>query len=215
MILSQQCPLCHSHHWDAFYQDRRDYYQCLKCDLVFVGKHQQLTLENEKAIYDQHNNSPDDPQYRQFLSRLMDPVLKAIKAQSCGLDFGSGPGPTLAIMFAEQGHKMKNYDIFYADNKEVFDSQYDFICATEVVEHLAQPKEELARLWTCLKDNGILALMTKRVISKKAFAQWHYKNDQTHICFFSIKTFQWLADNWQAEVSFPEKDVVLFKKKSS
>jgi 2-polyprenyl-3-methyl-5-hydroxy-6-metoxy-1,4-benzoquinol methylase len=214
MISSQQCPLCHSHHLDVFYQDKRDYYQCLICYLVFVAKHQKLTLKNEKAIYDQHNNSPDDPHYRQFLSRLMNPVLKAIKPQSSGLDFGSGPGPTLAIMFAEQGHSVKNYDIFYADDKNVFNTQYDFICATEVAEHLSYPKEELAQLWACLKDNGILALMTKRVISKEAFAQWHYKNDQTHICFFSVKTFQWLADNWQAEVSFPEKDVVLFKKKS-
>ncbi|MGB2360319.1 MAG: methyltransferase, partial [Porticoccaceae bacterium] len=58
----------------------------------------------EKAIYDQHQNSPDDLQYRRFLSRLTEPLLERLGPCSRGLDFGCGPGPTLSVMMAEQGH---------------------------------------------------------------------------------------------------------------
>jgi hypothetical protein len=55
--------------------------------------------------------------------------------------------------------------------------------------------------------------MTKLVQDYEAFARWHYKNDDTHICFFSRSTFEWLADQWQAELTFAGKDVILFYKK--
>jgi len=54
--------------------------------------------------------------------------------------------------------------------------------------------------------------MTKRVLDRQAFSSWHYKNDPTHVCFFSIKTFQWIAARWGADLTVPEKDVVLFTK---
>ncbi len=90
--------------------------------------------------------------------------------------------------------------------------QYDFIVASEVVEHLHYPRQELDRLWSCLKPNGLLGIMTKRVIDQEAFSRWHYKSDPTHVCFFSTETFRWLADHWRATLTFPDKDVVLFTK---
>ena len=46
----------------------------------------------------------------------------------------------------------------------------------------------------------------------RAFATWHYKNDKTHICFFSVETFQWLAKKWDALLVIDSDDVVLFQK---
>ncbi len=206
------CPLCKNSHNDVFYQDKRDYYRCRECSLVFVPAEQYVSREREKAIYDQHNNSPDDKGYRRFLKRLLIPVLDSIADHSEGLDFGSGPGPTLAIMFAEKGYQVKNYDIFYAPDNSLLEQQYDFITASEVVEHLHYPGRELNSLWSCLSPGGVLGLMTKRVLDQQAFAHWHYKNDVTHVCFFSESSFRWLAQKWNAAISFPEKDVVLFKK---
>ena len=90
--------------------------------------------------------------------------------------------------------------------------QYDFITATEVVEHLSQPGEVLGRLWDTLKPGGWLGLMTKLVLSKEAFSQWHYKNDPTHICFFSRETFDYLCQSWGVTAEYPENDVILVRK---
>jgi cyclopropane fatty-acyl-phospholipid synthase-like methyltransferase len=176
---------------------------------------QYLAEADEKAAYDHHQNSPTDPDYRRFLSRLFLPLQDRLAPNSQGLDFGSGPGPTLSIMFEEIGHTVAIYDYFYAKNPVALQQLYDFITATEVVEHLHDPATIFSQLWTLLKPGGYLGLMTKLVRDQVAFAKWHYKNDLTHVCFFSRATFEWLADQWQADLEFFGNDVMLFHKRVS
>jgi SAM-dependent methyltransferase len=204
--------LCQTADGIYFYEDSRAYFRCPTCLLVFVLPYQFLSPEAEKLVYDQHQNSPDDLAYRRFLGRLFEPTAQQLAPHSSGLDFGSGPGPTLSVMFAEAGHNMRIYDPFYAPEIAPLQQQYDFITSSEVVEHLHQPRQELDRLWSCLKPRGVLGIMTKRVLDANAFSRWHYKNDPTHVSFFSTETFQWLADYWGAAVTFHDKDVVLFTK---
>ncbi len=217
------CPLCNAPGPTPFFEDDwRPYFRCLDCQLVFVPPEFHLSLQREKAEYDLHENSPEDPDYRNFLSRLFEPMQLRLPQKSYGLDFGSGPGPTLSVMFAEAGHQMEIYDPFYFDDPEKLErqktdsidssNQYDFITASEVVEHLRDPATELARLWSCLKPKGILGIMTKQVQDRASFSRWHYKDDRTHICFFSQPTFQWLASQWSSSAEFIGQDVVLFSR---
>jgi len=207
------CPLCHASETVEFHQDQcRDYLKCSNCHLVFVPPQQFISKEEEKAQYDSHNNSPENMDYRKFLGRLFNPMNERLKKESSGLDFGSGPGPTLSVMFQEIGHKVALYDPNYARNASVFDQKYDFVTASEVIEHLSDPQGELDRLWQCIKPDGFLGVMTKLVIDQAAFAKWHYKNEPTHICFYSKDTFQWLADHWNAELQFYGQDVMIFQK---
>ena len=213
-IRDQICPLCGAADVSELCQDgRRKFLSCRTCNLVFVPAGQFLSSGDEKARYDLHQNSPDDPGYRRFLSRLFIPMQERLAAGSYGLDFGSGPGPTLSVMFEEMGHTMAIYDYCYATDRSVLENQYDFITATEVLEHLHNPKEDLDRLWTSLKPGGWLGVMTKLAPDREAFARWTYKNDATHVCFFSGSTFEWLAAQWQAEITFVNRDVILFYKK--
>jgi len=213
--VDQICPLCRISEGTAFYQDSRTYFRCPKCQLVFVLSDQFLSPQDEKSQYDFHENSADDPGYRRFLGRLFTPLSQQLHPNSHGLDFGSGPGPTLSVMFEEAGHSMAIYDPFYSPDTQPLQQQYDFITATEVVEHLHHPRQELDRLWSCLLPNGSLGIMTKRVIDQEAFSRWHYKNDPTHVCFYAIETFEWLAAHWNATLTVPEKDVVIFIKNQS
>jgi hypothetical protein len=209
------CPLCSGSQVNKISQDQdRDYFLCPNCNLIFVPSAQFLSAAEEKARYDLHQNSPDDQRYRQFLSRVLIPMQKRLQPGSCGLDFGSGPGPTLSVMFKEIGHSMEIYDIFYAREPSVLNRQYDFVTATEVLEHLHNPGQELDRLWTLLKPGGNLGIMTQLVKDQETFSRWYYKNDPTHVCFYSRSTFQWLAGRWQVEVEFADKDVILFHKNS-
>ncbi len=209
-----RCPLCadtlgSSHfHSDCY----RDYYRCPCCRLVHIPTSQHLSPEAERAEYDKHQNSPDDAGYRQFLSRLFNPLNIRLRPASHGLDFGSGPGPTLSLMFEETGHRMSLFDLFYAPDQSALTAQYDFITASEVVEHLHDPAQELDLLWSLLKPGGWLGIMTKLALDQGAFSRWHYKNDLTHVCFFSSKTMNWLARKWQSELLQIGKDVFLFQK---
>lgn len=216
VISNITCPLCKTKKVSDFFHDkRRDYILCQVCSLVFVPPWQFVSAEAEKNRYDLHQNSPADRGYRSFLSRIFVPLQKSLTPGSCGLDFGSGPEPTLSVMFEEAGHEMTIFDYFYKQIPSVFEKQYDFITATEVIEHLHNPKEELERLWACLKEGGRLGLMTKLVPGPNAFSEWHYKNDLTHVCFFSQATFKWLALHLDADMTFADEDVIFFHKKIS
>lgn len=207
------CPMCRSGRGVDFFVDRwRRYLRCDVCRLIFVPPEFHLSLAGEKAEYDLHENSPDDPGYRKFLGRLFEPVNDRIAAGSTGLDFGSGPGPTLSVMFEEAGHDVEIYDPFYSPDETPLTRQYDFVTASEVVEHFRNPADDLQRLWSCVKPGGLLGIMTKQVIDQASFANWHYKNDPTHISFFSRETFNWLAEDWLAELTFVGSDVMLLSK---
>lgn len=204
------CVLCHCEGLEAYSRDRRrEYWRCPVCDLVQVPATWHLDPVEEKAHYDLHENDPGDAGYRRFLSRALDPVLERLESGAEGLDFGCGPGPVLSLMFREQGFDCREYDIFYAPDETLLQRQYDFITATEVVEHLAAPGEVLNRLWGLLRPRGVLAIMTKRVLDADRFANWHYRNDPTHIVFFHRRTFEWLARQWRAGLEFPGSDVAL------
>ncbi len=207
-----RCPLC-SGPSDAFHRDaRRDYFRCGTCRLVFVPRSQHLDRAAEKAVYDRHDNTPDDPRYRAFLARLYEPLTARLPAGAHGLDFGSGPGPTLSVMFEEAGFPMRIYDPFYAPDASVLDARYDFITCTEVLEHLAAPGRELSRVLSALRPGGWLGAMTKRMRGDDAFAEWHYIRDPTHVCFFAEATFAFIAARHGLELEFPGADTVLMRK---
>lgn len=109
---------------------------------------------------------------------------------------------------------MNIYDPHYCPDREVLQGslRYDFITATEVLEHLKDPARELELLWKLLKPMGWLGIMTKLALDRTAFSKWHYKNDATHICFFSTATMQWLARKWHTEVVQIGADVLFFQK---
>ncbi|MCE9680113.1 class I SAM-dependent methyltransferase [Shewanella sp. AS1] len=205
------CPLCQSLALSLFHRDRhRSYMRCGHCQLISVPDEFLLSAADEKAFYDRHQNNSDDQGYRRFLGRTWQPLSSRLTPQMQGLDFGCGPGPTISVMAAEQGLKMADYDLYYANRPELLEQQYDFITMTEVIEHVADAFALLQQLDSLLKPGAILAVMTKRALDEQAFINWHYKQDLTHIRFYSIATFEWIAAhfNWQLEVI--DKDVVFF-----
>jgi SAM-dependent methyltransferase len=207
------CPLCRAARAEPFCRDStRAYLRCAACGLTFVPRQYHLSSDEEKSRYDLHQNSPDDEGYRAFLSRLFTPLAERVAPGSRGLDFGSGPGPTLSLMFEEAGHHMRIYDRYYAGDRSALEGSYDFITASEVVEHLRDPRGELEMLWSILAPGGWLGIMTTFVPSDEALGDWHYLRDDTHICFYARRTFDWLAQLWSADLVIPEANVALFRK---
>lgn len=212
------CILCNHADVRHFYEDHSEhyagtYYQCRRCRLIFAAPGDRPSRDKEFERYETHENDPEDEGYRAFLGQLFHPMSELLEPGSKGLDFGSGPGPTLHIMFEEKGHDMRIFDSFYEQDPSVFEEIYDFITATEVVEHLFHPRKELERLWSCLRPGGYLGLMTKLAEDDPDFfSDWHYRLDYTHVSFFTEETFRWLSDYWNASLSFPGDRVIIFQK---
>jgi hypothetical protein len=173
---------------------------------------QRLSSAAERAHYGTHENDPRDAGYRRFLSRLSVPLVERLHAGAEGLDYGSGPGPTLSLMLEEQGYAMQVFDPFFSPDASVLERTYDFITGTEVVEHFFSPREELDRMDRMLRPGGWLALMTEVLQEERAFSTWRYARDPTHVCFFAPATLQWIAEHYGWSLQSPQQNVVLFQK---
>lgn len=215
IVIEHKAPDTHALATAALYHEdkHRSYWLCTSCSLVFVPPQYHLSFSEQKQIYDQHNNDPSDLGYQKFLSRLTDALQPKLTPKSTGLDYGCGPGPVLAQMLQSSGFNMDVYDPIYAPNTESLTSQYDFITATEVIEHFCEPAKSIRAIWQLLKPNGWLGIMTKRVSSQAAFKNWHYIRDITHVSFFSEPCFKWLADHLGANLELIGTDVALLQKR--
>lgn len=128
-----------------------------------------------------------------------------------GLDFGSGPGPTLSEMLGEAGFCVKVYDPFFAPDAQALNDTYDFITCTETAEHFFHPAHEFDRLHRMLRPGGWLALMTEHY-EDQPFEQWWYARDPTHACFYRARTMTWLADHYRWRMVTPHRNVRMFQR---
>ena len=204
------CSLCDSRARPFVTVDAVAYWRCDTCGLTLMHPSHHLSHHAEKAQYDQHDNRIDDPGYRRFLSKTVDPLLERLAPGASVLDFGCGPGPALAAMFDEAGHPTAVYDPYYAPDTVPLSTQYNAVACTEVVEHFASPREGFNQLASLLKPGGWLGVMTCLQNDDAAFADWHYRRDPTHVCFYSAKTLEWIAQHYRWTLVRPHKDVALF-----
>jgi SAM-dependent methyltransferase len=191
----------------------RDYWRCDVCGARFLDPRQHLPREDEYRHYLHHENHPDDPRYRRFLSRLADPLLERLAPGLSGLDYGCGPGPALAAMLREAGHRMALFDPCFFPDLRPFDQTYDFITCTEVVEHFHRPAMEFDRLDRMLRPGGWLAIMTCFQTEDHLFAAWHYRRDPTHVVFYRETTLHHIAGQRDWIYESPAKDVALMRKR--
>jgi SAM-dependent methyltransferase len=208
----QSCILCNSLHTKILHENLYTYFRCENCKLVFADPAERLSPDQEKKRYDQHENDPNDPDYRDFLNQLFEPLNHLLPSGSTGLDYGSGPGPALSIMFEEAGHTMSIFDPFYDNDTSVLNQTYDFITATETAEHFYNPAREFNKLWSMLKPGGYLGIMTLLLPDTGSFHKWHYTNDDTHVTFYAKNTFRWIAKTFSADLTFHGNRVIIMRK---
>ncbi len=210
------CPLCNCEKAAFYEKDKnRSFYLCPECKLVFDDPNGHISLEDEKERYDKHNNTNDNTGYVKYLQNIIDTFQPSIKTAKVGLDFGSGPTPVMADLLQNQGYVMEIFDVFYANRPDVWQKQFDFIIMCEVIEHLHHPNEELARLEKAIREDGYLVIVTNLYDNVVNFKDWWYKNDATHVCFYSKHTIDWMANNWQLKPIHQSKNVIVLHKTRS
>lgn len=204
------CPLCLTTTASQL-EPSRPTYQCSHCHLVFIDPDQHLELEAEKARYLMHENTLDNPGYREFLEQLWIPLRHHLKPAVNGLDFGCGPTEAFRELAAESGFQVESYDPFFKPHKELLVNKYNFIFCSEVVEHFYQPHKEFTLLSGLLKPGGVLAVMTERLEDWSQFAQWHYQREPSHVCFYPEQTMHWIARYWGWELIYQKGRVSLLR----
>ena len=163
---------------------------CSACRLVFAVSADLPAPEAEKSRYASHRNGPDDAGYVAFLRQAVAPALPFLKPEMRGLDYGCGHTPTLHLLLKEAGLRCENYDVFFFP--EWPQEPFDFLFATEVVEHFHRPADEWPRMLSLLKPGGILTVMTAPWEDLGAFRTWGYASDETHVAFYHRQSLEWI-----------------------
>lgn len=164
----------------------------------------------EVVRYQEHNNEADDPGYEAFLRKLGDPMLERLPIGARGLDFGCGPTPVLARVLTGAGRPCAAYDPLFLPDEALLDRVYDFVTATEVLEHLHDPAAVFDRFARLLARGGHLGVMTRFYGHEAPFDRWWYRRDPTHVCFFVEDTMRWIAADRGWTVEIPRPHVAIF-----
>ncbi|MFO8235191.1 MAG: class I SAM-dependent methyltransferase [Bacteroidales bacterium] len=203
------CPLCSGETKDFFTGQHGKYYKCQNCQSVLLHPNYYVTPEQEKDRYLEHNNDVNDPGYQNFVSPIVNSILKNQNPKDDGLDYGAGTGPVIAKLLHDRGYKIVTYDPLF-DKKDIFNRHYDYIVSCEVIEHFHNPYKEFQRLKKMLKSNGLLYCMTDLYDENIDFKSWHYKDDQTHVIFYHTKAIEWIQKHCGFSKAEKEGRLLLF-----
>lgn len=192
MLESQPCPLCQNVAKKFAQNNIQEFFKCSTCYGVSANKDNLLNSVDEKKRYESHNNLLEDKRYINFLNKLCIPLKSYLEKGSVGLDFGCGP--VKAIEFIMKGeHQVLSYDLYFYPDEDILDKKFDFIVASEVVEHLYYPQKTFFHFRDLLKDSGVLAIMTQTWDEFTDFTDWWYAKDPTHVFFYHHKTFEFIC----------------------
>lgn len=190
------CPLCNTANelWKTI--GTKQFYRCTTCDMIYVHPTQRLTAHEEALHYSKHRNIATDPNYQAFAKPIIDFVLQNFNSHHSGLDYGSGADSAIIYILENHNYTIKSYDPNFYNNPELLARRYNYITCCEVIEHFRSPREEFAKLYTMLTDNAALVCMTQLYDNSINFRSWYYKNDPTHVCFYTANTCNWITTTY-------------------
>jgi 2-polyprenyl-3-methyl-5-hydroxy-6-metoxy-1,4-benzoquinol methylase len=213
---SIQCSLCHSKAiWFCeFFREPIDFYKCQNCKSIFKDKTSYPDFEFEKQRYLTHNNNVEDRDYQAFVSPITDAVVEYYSNDKTGLDYGCGTGPVAAHVLKLKGYNIVLYDPFFYPDNNYHELSYDFIICCEVMEHFHKPDQDFKQLRSLLKNDGRLFCKTSLIsdhISVQEFKDWHYKNDPTHVFFYSPSALEYIKTSLGFHSLDFDKKLITFK----
>ncbi|TVP95446.1 MAG: class I SAM-dependent methyltransferase [Acholeplasmatales bacterium] len=170
------------------------YHVCLRCGFTMKDATAFPSPDEEKTQYDYHENTPDNTGYVAMFERFITHAIEPFVAPTRVLDYGSGPGPVLLDCLRRVGFDGVGYDPFYQPDTSVLKTRYPLIVSTEVFEHFHDPMATLEAIDRLLEVGGHLAVMTRlRPASDQAFLDWWYRRDSTHVAFYTMAAFDYIA----------------------
>jgi len=189
------CLLCKSNKVSLYRNIKSGaFFSCDTCSVIFRDQKIFLDSTSEKSRYDKHKNDIEDLGFQNSVKSLVDKVIQNFPKESKGLDYGCGNGPVAAAMLKKEGYNIGVYDPFYAPEKNVLQDTYDFIICNEVMEHFYNPRQEFETLKNLLKPNGMLICGTAVFYPTINFDTWYYKNDPTHVIFYTPYSLEWIKN---------------------
>lgn len=180
-----QCSLCNCGTTFFIEYKDRSFYKCTHCGSILLDTSHYLEFNNEKERYDKHSDDIENEGYQQFVNPILEAVKLTFSETDHGLDYGCGKTAIIENLLKRKQYSIVGYDPIYFSNQEVLTTQYNYITCCEVAEHFYYPKHEFSKLSQLLLPDGKLFLKTYLFKDTIDFKSWWYKNDPTHVIFYT------------------------------
>lgn len=215
------CPLCNAGSSRSLVTKKRTFFVCDSCCFIWADPRFYLDKTAERLRYGLHNNDRTNAGYVQFITQILDrslqrwkilhhidePSVEVAAPNPLILDWGSGPNPVATELLRERDFQVSSYDPIYGPQLPLNHQSFDIIFCIEVAEHFKNPLQDFNAMVHYLKPGGLLVVHThtipQDVISATASAQtsaletffqsWWYKEDPTHVSFYSKQSLKYLA----------------------
>lgn len=189
------CPFCNTESSIFWEEKTKRFYKCTTCDSVHRDSRQLPTNFEETERYLKHQHKDLDQGYYQFIQPLVQQILiKAVKGEKI-LDYGCGHQPVLAEYLTHEGYTCAHYDPLFYPDRVLLEIRFDHLICCEVMEHFHHPRQSFEEMFNLLKPGGYLFCMTDLYENAPDFGSWYYKNDPTHVFFYSIRSFKIIAES--------------------
>lgn len=193
----RSCPVCGSH-ISRTLQDQKNarvYLLCDNCRYIFLQPENHLSTEEQKRRYLRHRNSLEEEGYINFLSSFLQRVvIPHIERGAHVLDYGSGPVPAFSWLLDTNGYRVDSFDPFFFPDTSWEKETYRAAIMIEVLEHLSNPVGTLKNLRDRIAPGGYICIRSSLHDENPShFATWWYRQDPTHVSFFSITTIEYLS----------------------
>ena len=170
------------------------------CGGFFVSRECFLPAQKQKERYLLHDNSLANAGYRSFLKDFADTALNQSRAllgapPATIFDYGCGNGALIELLQTNKKDfllpadtEIRGWDPLFAPAAQPFPGGADLVLCLEVAEHFENPAEGFAGLSRACKRGGLLAVRTLFAPeSEREFKSWWYKEDPTHVSFYTQK----------------------------
>ena len=170
------------------------------CGGFFVSRECFLSVQKQKERYLLHDNSLANAGYRSFLKDFADTALNQSRAllgapPATIFDYGCGNGALIELLQTNKKDfllpadtEIRGWDPLFAPAAQPFPGGADLVLCLEVAEHFENPAEGFAGLSRACKRGGVLAVRTLFAPeTEREFKSWWYKEDPTHVSFYTQK----------------------------
>lgn len=211
-LVMKKCRICGNE--CSIISDIPQFSHCGSCSTIW--REVLLSEDEERSRYLLHDNSAQNSGYLMYLKKfLKDCVLPHVPEKAAVLDFGSGPEPVLSGLLREHGFQVSSYDPFFLPDTDYRLKLFDAVILLEVAEHLHDPLAVLRELKGVLAPRGCIIIHTRMIdgMSMKEFSSWWYKEDLTHVVFYSTESATALADALDMDFLQPSENLFLLLRK--
>jgi SAM-dependent methyltransferase len=191
MLKNDSCPLCQTPTMVMLStrSEEKTFFQCQKCEFIFLDHNLRLTKDKENARYLEHDNNSTDEHYQNFVQPLVGLITQMTSSDMLGLDFGCGRDSSVFYLLDGLNYKVDRYDPYFFPEYIMSDEKYDFIVACEVVEHLFDPVAEFKKIKRWLKPGGYFFIQTHFWEGQDIY-KWYYAKDPTHVSIFNSESLK-------------------------